>query len=247
MFLRNPGTPPLDTANTNRILLVMAGVSLLLVFMDHQAGRELKSRLGDLPSEAESAVSSAQREGRPALDRLRRLDAALPSVPAPAVPAPVRRRAQEIFQSVSESKPGPDSASVRANGSWYLYYIVYRGGDSELVRVRRKWPGATVSIKSVLQYLQKGPTAQEHGLLNPFDDRTRILGAWLEGGELLVELDRGLLRMSEHVIQDRVDQIVFTMTQFPEIKSVRLIVDGADKPFLNKALKKSARRVRDFP
>lgn len=243
MFLRNPGTPPLDTVNTNRILLVMAGVSLLLVFMDNQAGRELRNRIGDVPREAESAIRSAEREGRPALDRLRRLDT--PAIPT--VPAPVRRRAQEIFQSVSDSRPAPDSASVRANGSWYLYYIVYKGGDSELVRVRRKWPGTSVSIKSVLQYLQKGPTAQEHGLLNPFDDRTRILGVWLEDGELLVELDRGLLRMSEHVVQDRVDQIVFTMTQFPEIKGVRLIVDGADKPFLNKALKRSARRARDFP
>jgi hypothetical protein len=225
----------------------MAGVSLLLVFMDHQAGRELKNRLGDLPSHAESAVDSVEREGRPALDRLRRLDA--PSIPAPAVPstAPVRRRAQEIFRSVSESKPGPDRASVRVNGGWDLYYIVYKGGDSELVRVRRKWPGPAVTLKSVLQYLQKGPTAQEHGLLNPFDDRTRIIGVWLEGTELVMEVDRGLLRMSEHVIQDRVDQIVFTLTQFAEVKSVRLIVDGAEKPFLNTPLKRSSRRVRDFP
>lgn len=246
MFLRNPGTPPLDTANTNRILLVMAGVSLLLVFMDHQAGRELRNRLGDVPSRAESAVDSVEREGRPALERLRRLDP--PSaLPGPQLPAPVRRRAQEIFRSVSESKPGPDRASVRVNGGWDLYYIVYKGGDSELVRVRRKWPGPAVTIKSVIQYLQKGPTAQEHGLLNPFDDRTRVVGVWLEGTELVMELDRGLLRMSEHVIQDRVDQIVFTMTQFPEVKTVRLIVDGAEKPFLNQPLKRSTRRVRDFP
>ena len=86
MFLRNPGTPPLDTANTNRILLVMAGVSLLLVFMDHQAGRELRNRLGDLPREADSVVQSVEREGRPALDRLRRIDPpAVPGIPA-AVP-----------------------------------------------------------------------------------------------------------------------------------------------------------------
>lgn len=241
MFLRNPGTPPLDTANSNRILLAMAGVSLLLVFMDHQAGRELKNRLRDLPERAESAADSV--EGGAALDRIRRV---VPDT-MPPVPAPVRRRAQEIFQSVSENRSLP-AASVRVTGGgWDLYYIVYKGTDSELVRVRRKWPGPAVSIKSVLQYLQRGPTAQEHGLLNPFDDRTKITGVWFEEGELLMELDRGLLRMGEHVVQDRVDQIVFTMTQFPEIKTVRLVIDGADRPFLNKPLKRSTRRVRDFP
>ncbi|MCE9598071.1 MAG: GerMN domain-containing protein [Spirochaetia bacterium] len=258
MFLRNPGTPPMDTLHTNRVLLTMAGVSVLLVFMDLQAGRQLRDRVESVPDKILSAqpisredLQGARRQISQAADQLPgdlpAKATALPGQIPAGIQKPIKQSALSIFQGVTTqgSKALGRDEKLSVAGGWDLFFIEYRGKESALVRVRRKWPGETVTVRAVLQYLQKGPNTVEIGLLNAFEN-VRVGSSSLKDGVLTVECDSGLLRMSSHVIQDRVDQIVYTMTQFREIKGVRLVVEGERRPYLDRTLKRSGRKFKDY-
>jgi len=253
MFLRNPGTPPMDTAHSNRILLTMVGVSMLMTFMDLQAARQLKDQIKERIESVPANILSG--EAPITADELRaaRANAAEMTGNLPALPSsvqPVKQSAESIFNGVHTrvtervESIRPDSR-VSSNGGWDLFYIQYKGNQSELIRVHRIWPGSSVPVRTVLQYLLKGPSSQERGALNPFEG-VKIVRTQLTSGILTVECDPALLKMSSHVVQDRLDQIVYTMTQFPEIQGVRFLVDGERKPYLDRVLKRSARRFRTF-
>ncbi len=258
MLLRNPGTPPLDTANTNRILLSMAGVSLLLVFMDVQAGKQIRDRVETLPDKIQEQIPRVQSGV-----------SGLPAKVASLEP-PVRQSAAAIFEGAQsrvnarlpvtrsdaldradsparpENMQAPD-ARVRASNGWDLYFVSFKGRESIMVRVHRNWPQDHVSVKTLLQYLQKGPSGRERGLLNPFDSSVKLVSQNLEEGILTLQFDSTLLRMGPQVVRDRMDQVLLTMTQFPEIKGVRFIVPGEDRPYLGKVLRRPARKITDMP
>lgn len=245
----------MDTLHTNRVLLTMTGISVLLVFMDLQAGRQLKDRVESVPEKILSVQSITREELQGARRQITEASDHLPEtldkIPVPAkipsgVPGPVKQSAMSIFQGVTQqTKALARDEKLSVNGGWDLFFIEYKGKESALVRVRRKWPGDTVTVRAVLQYLQKGPNGAESGLLNAFEN-VRIGPSSLKDGILTVECDSGLLRMSSHVIQDRVDQIVYTMTQFREIKGVRLTVEGQRRPYLDRTLKRSGRKFKDY-
>lgn len=261
MLLRNPGTPPIDTANSNRILLSMVGVSLLLIFMDVQAGKQIKDRVEALPDQISNRVAP----------EVRSQVASIPSRAA-ALEQPVKQSASAIFEGVQnhvqshapavqkidasslDSVPesvmpsaSPDSRLKVTGGGWDLYFVAYSDRESVIKKVHRTWPQSQVGVRALLQYLQKGPSPRERGLLNPFDSSVRLMSHNLSEGVLTLEFDPSLLRMGAHVIRDRMDQVLFTMTQFPEVQGVRFVVPGEDRPYLNKVLKKPSRKVMSYP
>lgn len=116
-----------------------------------------------------------------------------------------------------------------------LYYIRFRNGRSQLVRVQRPLERGAVSLTRVLRELQTGPTMRESGLLNTFDSSIEIRSVRLEEGLAVVDLGARAGRMGAHVLRDRLDQITFTLTQFPEVRGVQLLVEGRPVEFLGSA------------
>jgi len=226
----------LDNEHANKITLILLGVLLLLVFMDSQAKRHYDaSRLGE-------DVPEAIEQGRAALE-------------------PVRRSAEDILEKANgleaehvlprPEAPEPESL-LKVDGSFSLYFFRFRGNGSEMVRVHRAFHEPTIPVSRVLEFLEKGPAPSERGLLNAFDD-VRLRRAWLEGDTAVVDLSPSIGSMSEHVIRDRLDQLVLTLTAFPEIKKVKILVEGerastlaAGKISIASPLTRPTRPVRDF-
>jgi hypothetical protein len=138
-------------------------------------------------------------------------------------------------EAVSLGKPGTRATSTAApehtgNQSSNLSLEVWFSRDDGLVAVRRAHPPtqqvATAAINSLLQ----GPTVAEHsaGLTSAVPPNTRLLGIGIRNGLATVDLTSeyqsggGALSM-----QTRLGQVVYTLTQFPTVQSVRFRLDGS--------------------
>jgi spore germination protein GerM len=216
---------------------MMTGAFVLLVFMDVQAAKHYKSVHGQVStvnsgkSDSENAAASenpvgefdAQAVLRPVKDALK-IDQAIEEYKA--VSGDVKKNAvKETQDSVKAASSQIKKIEIKSD-SYYLYFIRYNGGRSELVRVERKSASGKVRIDDLLKALQEGPAVRERGILNAFDSRIKILGAKLERGILEINVSSEFDRMGKRIIQDRLDQLVLTLVQFPEIRGVKLLMDG---------------------
>ena len=229
------GNSEFTIEKANKTVLVLFLLLLLLLFMDFQAARhsaaysEKLEKATDVSTEALQPVIQPVRAG---VDEIFGEGSNLPEIPALVPVATGKETAEEFF---------------------FLYFIRFRGERSELVRVRRARPESGISIYQVIESLQAGPAFQEKGLLNTFDKGIRIHQVDVQDGIAVVNVDGGIARMGSHIIQDRLDQLTATLTQFPEITGIRLLVDGhpvkslgADAVPLPVVLRMGSRRVVDY-
>jgi len=179
----------------------MVGLLILLIFMDMQARRHYRT----ISSSEENASDIKQKSKEKS----------------------ERKKAAELF--ASDDEPDIDSGkSVKeiaspVHGTIFVYYIRFRGGKSELVRVKRS---GVKTPYTAIRLLQKGPLGQETGLLNPFDSSIKVNSIAIKDNKALIDLSESMTSMSAPVISDRIDQIVFTLTQFPEVKAVSFYIEG---------------------
>jgi len=82
-------------------------------------------------------------------------------------------------------------------------------------------------IKSTLERLFQGP--RKAGLINPFPEGIKVLGVNLRNGTLEINFDKNLEELyprgssSENMF---IYSIVNTVTNFPQVKKVRFLIDG---------------------
>ena len=273
-----------DNAQSNRILLILTGVLVLLIFMDFQARRHYDTIAASSGGDAATAARERLGEAAESISRL----------PGEVVERgrqyqePARVRAEELLHSASgevleselledmqveavrraesagdtarerigealdqdaldagqlkelvrsrntsESQPAATAVRVKAPDFVYLYFIRFRNGKSELVRVRRPIAGfapqnSQLALQKVIAQLKAGPSPRETGLINAFDRRVDVNTLRFDetNGVLTLDVNSAIGRLGRHVVQDRLDQMTFTLTQFPEVRGVRLLVDG---------------------
>ena len=231
------GLPALDTEHANRITLLLIGALILLIFMDVQARRRYKNlqgRVDNVTAEIQSDLSAASLHKR--------------ENSAEELLKPIQKTASEIFGfEGSAPLPNPGSAtgleaeelsaaaydlkrlSVPKTGEmkkFNFYFIRFKRARSELVRVERIYDWLEMSPMEALKTLQNGPKSGERGLLTAFDKSTNVLGLEVENGVAIVDMDEGVGKNGENLVRDRLDQIMLTLTQFPEISSVRFRING---------------------
>lgn len=216
--------------NANKLLLVLLALLVGFVFMDMQA----RSR--------KSAVSSAELEKRlqPVTEVKVRPVNIDQGGPPQIIQGALLKAAQEAPRTIT------------------LYYIRFRPGqiktyETELVRVDRELgEKENPDLSGILEMLRQGPLPTERGLISAFDERTQILSARKEGSCAVLEVDSTLGRLGNHVIRDRLDQIVFTLTEIPGIDCVRFLADGVSLTRLGQgydipaSLNRSAREVQIY-
>ncbi|MBI3394510.1 MAG: GerMN domain-containing protein [Spirochaetia bacterium] len=240
------GTQTLDTEATNRGLLVLTGLFLLLVFMDTQARRHYRSLLPK-QNGIERSVSDAVREsGLPGTDTIK---SGAKSIFEQADDA-VRPELSALKAAGMEAAGSPRLKALSETNEVSLYFIRFRGGRSELVRVKRRIDSVPTPA-TLLELLRQGPGSGERGLLNTFD--ANVKGVSVENGIATVDLDERAGRMGQRVIKDRLDQMTMTLSQLPGIKGVRVLINGrqvetlgADRFRLPSVLRKPERFVSDF-
>ncbi|MDH5655733.1 MAG: GerMN domain-containing protein [Spirochaetia bacterium] len=214
-----------STEQMNRIVLMMAGLLMLLVFMDHQARRHNGNQF-----------SMGSGDYLPPSGKLnQKLEQAVDSIQSPL--EPIRAPLEEILNTPAEKLPivnstynNPSTTRIKLRSletsTVDLYFIRFKSSDSEIVRVRRSVPNSDISIYALVNLLQKGPLPEERGLLNAFDEKIRVHSAVLENGIVTIDADEAIGAMGAHVIHDRLAQISLTLFQFPEVQGIRLFVNG---------------------
>ncbi|MBE7437953.1 MAG: GerMN domain-containing protein [Spirochaetales bacterium] len=218
--------------NANKLLLVLLALLVGFVFMDMQA-RNRKAPASTPAVDLEKHIAPVPLvKVRPVnLDR---------GVPPQIVQGALLKDAQEKPPAVT------------------LYYIRFKPGqiktyETELVRLERELgekPGP--DLMGIIEMLRQGPLPTERGLISAFDERTQVLSARKEGSCALLEVDSTLGRLGNHVIRDRLDQIVFTLTELEGIDCVRFYADGVPLTRLGQGydisatLSRSSREVHTY-
>ena len=137
--------------------------------------------------------------------------------------------------AVSLGKPGATAATTAApeqTGSQpsQLSLEVWFSRENGLVAVRRTHVPTQLVATAAMKALLAGPTADERsaGVTSAVPPGTRLLGIAIHNGLATVDLTSeyqsggGALSM-----QTRLGQVVYTVTQFPTVQTVRFRLDGA--------------------
>ncbi len=238
---KNDGNPPTETEQANKILLLMFAALALLIFMDNQARRHYRN-LGVTKISGKKAGKKAVKVSKRKINEIR--ERVLP---------PMKRSARDIFGGVSRARsmlhepaipsprsrrdlnPFPRNPDSRASTTrplgprgMELYFIRFRGGRSVLTRVKRNVPARDYSPMGALRILQKGALPEERGLMTVLTRSSLVLDVNIENGTALVELGSGFPRVAPRLIRDRIDQVKYTLLQFPDIKRVRFSLQGRE-------------------
>ena len=163
--------------------------------------------LGQVPSRAPTPAPSVD-QGEPDL------------TPAPSgAPSP----------SSPGSSPDPSASPATTVVRAYFYY----GGElgtAGLVPLLREVPETRAVATAAMQALLEGPTSDESGereITSAVPDGSRLLGLTIEDGvatvDLSSEFESGGGSMSVFV---RLGQVVYTLTQFPTVQTVRFVIEG---------------------
>ncbi len=160
----------------------------------------------------------------------------LERVMAQAMP---RELSREIHKEVL-----PQDTIQHPAKTYNLYYIRFDGHQTRIISVPRKHTEGSLRLSQVLENLKKGPSSQERGLLNNFDQHIKIHSVKIIKGTALVDINSKIARMGPRIIQDRLEQLTHTLTQFHGIDSVSLLIDGKKVESLNGANISFARELR---
>jgi spore germination protein GerM len=163
-----------------------------------------------------------------------------PQTPEPAkTPSPEKPPAtstQTKPQTQTTTQPPPVQTRDRA------VYFTNVGSDGQILhsKVTRKIPVSDSPMQDALNVLLAGPTAEElsRGLLNLIPKNTRILSATVRGNTAYISFSEDFLfntfGVEGYVAQLR--QIVWTVTEFQNVKDVQVLVEGRRMDYLGEGI-----------
>jgi hypothetical protein len=138
---------------------------------------------------------------------------AIPSAPPPVPPPPVQTRDRNIY-----------------------FTQIDKDGQILHSRVLRKIPVSDTPMIDTLNVLFTGPSSDElsRGLLNLVPNNTRILSATVRGNTAYISFSEDFMfntfGVEGYVAQLR--QIVWTVTEFPNVKDVQILIEGRRTDYL---------------
>lgn len=131
---------------------------------------------------------------------------------------------------------GHDNSAATAGKSIkiYLLRVDESSGRTSLVPVARRALGEDLLNES-LRSLIKGPTRNEEnrGLLSAVPGGLRLHSVRTRGSMALLDFNSAIeYGATGSILISRIDQIVYTATQFPGISSVVITINGTQKHFI---------------
>ena len=185
--------------------------------------------------------------------------AGLPVEPPPPVPLPVEQPpvipppvAQEQPPSqgavvsppaqVPETVPSlpPEQGRVELRERALYFTQVDRGGTILRVKVDRNLPISSSPMTDVVQALIAGPTEEERqrGLICLIPPGTRMLSATVRGNTAYINFNEEFQFNTFGVegYAGQLRQIVFTVTEFPNVRDVQILIEGRRVDFLGEGI-----------
>lgn len=140
-------------------------------------------------------------------------------------PGPVEIPPQELPFSVSRApSPVETSGPTRA-------FTVYFTRDDRLIRAEREIKSDVPSAEAALRALLQGPTPQERKqrIATQLPAAVRLLDLRVDPGTTHVDLSAEFQEPApSELIALRVAQVVWTLTEFPEVRAIRFSIDGEE-------------------
>lgn len=144
--------------------------------------------------------------------------------------APTPSGAEPSAEPSGPPSAGPSPATGETTVVRAYFYLGGELGSAGLVPVLREVPRTPAVGTAAMNALLAGPTTAESGertITSAVPDGSRLLGLAIEDGvatvDLSSEFESGGGSMS---ISVRLAQVVFTLTQFPTVESVRFEIEG---------------------
>jgi len=118
--------------------------------------------------------------------------------------------------------------AARAVASTSVGQKLYFARDGKLSVAHRAVPPSPTAAADSLRRLLAGPNADERraGLTTSIPRGSTVLSVIQRGNVANVDLSPGFTSRAELTLSPQLGQIVFTLTQFPTIKLVRIFIDG---------------------
>jgi len=154
-------------------------------------------------------------------------------------PSPDKKPVTETKPQTQNQKPvQPPPVQTRDRA----VYFANVGSDGQILhsKVTRKIPVSDSPMQDALNVLLAGPTAEElsRGLLNLIPKNTRILSATVRGNTAYISFSEDFLfntfGVEGYVAQLR--QIVWTVTEFQNVKDVQVLVEGRRMDYLGEGI-----------
>jgi germination protein M len=164
-----------------------------------------------------------------------------PQTPEPAKPSQPEKKPEPEKKPTTpkekeKEKPTPVQTRDRA------IYFANVGSDGQILhsKVTRKIPVSDSPMQDTLNIMLAGPTSEElsRGLLNLIPKNTRILSATVRGNTAYISFSEDFLfntfGVEGYVAQLR--QIVWTVTEFQNVKDVQILVEGRRMDYLGEGI-----------
>jgi len=165
------------------------------------------------------------------------LEPAKPAAPEPAKPA-TQPPAANRPQTQEQPRPVTPPAQTRDRA----VYFTHVNNDGQILhsKVTRKLPVSDSPMQDSLNVLLAGPTAEElsKGLVNLIPQNTRVLSAAVRGSTAYISFSEDFLfntfGVEGYVASLR--QIVWTVTEFQNVKDVQILVEGRRMDYLGEGI-----------
>jgi len=170
--------------------------------------------------------------------------------PLPVTPA-VREPAQRLEPVTTEpaarpqppvsERPAPQTPQPVQTRDRNIYFTqIDRDGQILRSRVTRKLPVSDSPMMDVLNIMLIGPSADElnRGIINLIPKNTRILSASVRGNTAYINFSEDFMfntfGVEGYIAQLR--QIVWTVTEFPNVNDVQILVEGRRMDYLGEGI-----------
>jgi len=149
--------------------------------------------------------------------------------PEPAPAQPSTQPAQPRTQTQQQTQQ-PVTPSVQTRDRSIYFTQVSNDGQILQSRVTRRIPVSETPMQDVLNSLLRGPSADEinRGIINIIPQNTRVLSTIVRGNTAYISFSEDFLfntfGVEGYIAQLR--QIVWTVTEFSNVRDVQVLVDG---------------------
>ena len=160
----------------------------------------------------------------------------------PVQPAPVEPVPPELLAQVPPEAPSqyPPQTVPDMRDRALFFTQVDRSGTILRVRVDRSLPASGAPMTDVLQALLAGPNEEERnrGLISLIPTGTQLISATIRDETAFINFNDDF-QFNTYGVEGyaaQLREIVFTVTEFPNIKDVQILIDGRRIDFLGEGI-----------
>ena len=193
------------------------------------------------PPAAPVTAKPTEEKPAPARDKQQDTAATQPSALQPSVEKTPEKTppppAQTPQQTTPPEKPTLPPEETRDRD---IYFMRSTGADLQLSKVSRKIKVSDSPLLDCLSALLAGPSAEEkaRGLVSFMPPNTRIISALVRGDTAYLNFNEEFQynTLGREGCAAQIQQIVWTATEFPNVRNVQILIEGNRVDFLSEGV-----------